>query len=586
MNLTRNALNILEKRYLLKDEKGRIKENPEQMFSRVAKAIANVDKIYGEEVSRAEEEFYNIMVALDFLPNSPTLMNAGTEIGQLSACFALPIEDSIIGIFDALKNMAIIHKSGGGTGFSFSSLRPKNDIVKTTHGVASGPVSFMKIFDVSTEIIKQGGRRRGANMGCLRIDHPDIIEFILAKTKGNAFSNFNLSVLITDKFMRAVKKNKDYYLINPRTGKKTKKLNAYSVFNLIVNAAWKTGDPGLIFIDEINRHNPTPQLGEIETTNPCGELPLLFNESCNLGSINLSHMVRNNQIDWDKLAYTIDIAVHFLDNIIDANQFPLPQIEKITKGNRKIGLGVMGFAEMLIKLGIPYNSPRALKTAESIMKFLSEKAHLKSQELAKKRGPFPNFKNSIYQQKNLLPLRNATLTTIAPTGSISIIAGTSSSIEPLFAVVFFRQILEGTKFFEINHLFEKIARQKGFYSKEIMLKIARQGTLSKIKEIPTSIKNLFVTALEIQPETHVKIQAAFQKYTDNAVSKTINLAPDSTPNDVYKAFFLAWELKCKGITVYRYGSKKEQVLYLPQKSEKYVKASSEYTGECRTCNLD
>lgn len=589
LKLTVNAARVLEKRYLLKDETGNIIETPSQMFRRVAKEIAAVDSLYDKkaDICKVEEEFYKAMVGLEFLPNSPTLMNAGTELGQLSACFVLPVEDSLEEIFNAIKYMAIIQKSGGGTGFSFSRLRPKGDVVKTTGGIASGPLSFMRVFDVATEVIKQGGRRRGANMGILRVDHPDILEFITAKTKENFLTNFNLSVAVTDEFMESVEKDKGYPLINPRIGKEVKKLRAKDVFDLITTMAWRTGDPGMIFIDEINRHNQTPLLGQIESTNPCGEQVLLPFESCNLGSINLSKMVKGDEIDWETLKKTVKTAVHFLDNVIDANNFTLPEIEQITKGNRKVGLGVMGFADALTRLKIPYNSEEAIELAEKIMKFISEEARKTSIEMAKTRGAFPNFKGSIYDKSGNMPLRNATLTTIAPTGTISIIAGCSGGIEPLFAVSFIRNVMEGTKLLETNHLFEEIVREKGFYSENLMLKIAKRGSVKGLKEVPKDLQKVFVTAFEISPEWHVRMQAAFQKYTDNAVSKTINFAADASVEEVKKAYLLAYKLKCKGITAYRYGSKQEQVLYIgevigKEKGEtfEYVGADLEYAGGC------
>ncbi|MCD6464780.1 vitamin B12-dependent ribonucleotide reductase [Candidatus Bathyarchaeota archaeon] len=592
LKLSLNAISVLERRYLLKDETGRVIETPSQMFRRVAKAIAAPDIIYDKSANleKIEEGFYRVMTNLEFLPNSPTLMNAGTDIGQLSACFVLPVGDSIEEIFNALKYMALIHKSGGGTGFSFSKLRPRGDVVKSTMGVASGPVSFMKIFDVATDVIKQGGRRRGANMGILRVDHPDIIEFITAKEKEGVLTNFNISVAVTDEFMNAVENDKYYSLINPRNGNVVRRLKARDVFDLIATAAWKTGDPGLIFLDEINRKNPTPHVGMIEATNPCGEVPLLPYESCNLGSINLSKMVKDGEIDWDKLRQTVRIAVHFLDNVIDANKYPIPQIERATKANRKIGLGVMGFAEMLIKLGIPYDSEEAVATAEKVMSFISKEARKKSVELGEERGSFPNFLGSIWEKMGYKAMRNATVTSIAPTGTISIIAGTSSGIEPLFAVAFIRNVM-GTQLFEINPVFEQIARERGFYSMDLIAKIAKTGSVQGLSEVPPDVKRLFVTALEIAPEWHVKIQAAFQKYTDNAVAKTVNLPYHATVDDVRRVFMMAWKLKCKGITVYRYGSKAEQVLTIGGSqtpstnittSPPYVQAAPEFAGECPT----
>lgn len=583
LKLSLNAIVVLEKRYLLKDEQGKVIETPSQLFRRVARAIAAIDRAYGDiDADRAEEEYYELMANLYFLPNSPTLMNAGTKLGQLSACFVIPVDDSLDSIFDALKAMALIQQSGGGTGFSFSRLRPKGDMVQSTKGVASGPVSFMRIFDVTTDVIKQGGKRRGANMGILRADHPDIVDFINAKRDETQFQNFNLSVAATDVFMEAVLKDKDYELINPRTGKSVKRVRAKDIFELIVYNAWKNGDPGLVFIDEINRHNPTPQLGEIESTNPCGEQPLLPFESCNLGSINLSKLVgRNGKFDFELFKKIIRTAVRFLDNVIDANVYPLEEIKKMTLSNRKIGLGVMGFAEALIKLGIQYDSQKALEFAEKIARTLTDTARRESAEIAKRRGAFPMFKGSKWEKEGFPPLRNATVTTIAPTGTISIIAGTSSGIEPLFAVAFVRNVLEGTKLLEINQLFEEMAIKRGFYSEELMLEVARTGTLKNLP-VPEDIKRLFKTALEIEPEWHVKIQAAFQKYIDNAVSKTVNLREDATPADVRDVYLLAYKLKCKGITVYRFGSRKDQVIKISNDSSstKQVTADAGYSGGC------
>ncbi|MFQ6129732.1 MAG: adenosylcobalamin-dependent ribonucleoside-diphosphate reductase [Candidatus Hadarchaeaceae archaeon] len=571
--LTVNALEVLSKRYLFRNEKGEIAETPAQMFRRVARAIAKLD----ENPERSEREFYEVMSKLEFLPNSPTLFNAGTPLKQLSACFVLPVEDSLKSIFEAVENMALIEQSGGGVGFDFSKLRPKGDIVRSTKGVASGPVSFMRIFDVSTEVIKAGGKRRGAMMGILRVDHPDILEFITAKTREEVLTNFNISVAVTDEFMRAVEKNGEYPLVNPRTGEEVKKLKARMVWDLIIENAWRTGDPGVIFIDEINRYNPTPQIGEISATNPCGELPLLEYESCNLGSINLSKVVRQGKINWGKLGRTVRIAVRFLDNVIDANKYPLKKIESMTKMNRKIGLGVMGFADMLTMLKIPYDSPRAIGLSEKIMKFITEEARKESVKLGKIRGSFPNFDKSIWKRR-YKTMRNATVTTIAPTGSISIIAGCSSGIEPLFAISFMRNVLGGTRLFEVNPIFERLAKERGFYSARLLEEIARTGDIQGIKGIPNDVKRIFKTALNIRPEWHVRIQAAFQKNTDNAVSKTINLQENATKEDVKRAFELAYNLKCKGVTIYRYGSKKQQVLYISK--PKHMTADSEYAGGC------
>jgi ribonucleoside-diphosphate reductase alpha chain len=582
--LTVNALEVLNRRYLLKDETERIVETPAQMFQRVAKNIAKIDEKHGENPEESEKTFYEMMTRLEFIPNSPTLFNAGTELGQLSACFVLPVEDSLESIFTAVKNMALIEKSGGGVGFDFSKLRPKGDIVKSTRGVASGPVSFMRVFDVATEVIKAGGKRRGAMMGILRFDHPDIIEFITSKQTPGFLSNFNISVAITDEFMEKVEKDGEYWLINPRNEERVKKLKAKEVWNLIVESAWKSGDPGVVFLDEINRHNPTPEVGRIEATNPCGEQPLLPHESCNLGSINLSRMVENGEINWGKLRETVRNAVHFLDNVIDANRFPLKEIEVMTKANRKIGLGVMGFADMLIKLGVRYDSEEALKLAEKLMHFITEEARKKSVELGEERGSFPNFGKSIWKDK-YNAMRNATVTTIAPTGSISIIAGCSSGIEPIFAISFIRNVLGGTRLFEINPLFEATAKERGFYSAKLLEEIAKTGSVQKIDGVPEDVKKVFVTALDIAPEWHVRMQAAFQKYTDNAVSKTVNMPTNATVEDVRKVFELAWKLKCKGVTVFRYGSKPEQVLYIGEiktRERQFVTAESEYAGGCPT----
>jgi len=498
-------------------------------------------------------------------------MNAGTETGQLAACFVVPVSDSMEGIFDAVKTMAKIHQSGGGTGFSFSCLRPEGDLVKSTKGVASGPVSFMEIFDKATDVIKSGGKRRGASMGILRIDHPDILKFIGTKKTPGVLSNFNLSVAVTDDFMRRIEKNQNYFLINPRTKKPVKKLNARKVFGQIVKNSWLQGDPGIVFLDEINRKNPVPGLGKIEGTNPCGEAPLLPYESCTLGSINLSKMVTTwkeggenafkRKIDFSKLEKTVRAAVHFLDNVIDANRYPSPEIEKATKSTRKIGLGFMGFADMLILLGIPYASGQAVSLAEKLMGFIEETAANESEKTAEERGTFPAFGKSSLKRKR----RNATLTAIAPTGSISIIAGCSSGIEPLFALSFERSMLGGKHFHETNPLFEKISREQGFWTKELISRVSKEGTLKGAK-LPARIKNLFLTAAEIPPEWHVRMQAAFQKHTDNAVSKTVNLPASAKPSDVRKIFMLAWKLKCKGVTVYRYGSKPEQVIYLGKRN--------------------
>jgi ribonucleoside-diphosphate reductase alpha chain len=584
--LTVNALEVLRQRYLLRDENERIIESPDQLFRRVAKAVAASSERQGESAPGTEEVFYRMMSQLEFVPNTPTLFNAGTQLGQLSACFVLPVEDSLEGIFTAAKNMALIEQSGGGVGFDFSRLRPKGDIVRSTKGVASGPVSFMRIFDTGTEIIKAGGKRRGAMMAVLRVDHPDVLEFITSKQQPGFLSNFNISVAVTDEFMKAVDEGGEYWLVNPRNREKTKKLVARDVWNLMAKSAWMSGDPGVIFIDEINRHNPTPLVGKIESTNPCGEQPLLPYESCNLGSIDLSKMVHEGKIDWEKLKATIRNAVLFLDDVIDANRYPLKEIEQITWANRKIGLGVMGFADMLIKLGVPYDSEEALRLGEQVMEFIEKEGHKRSVELGEERGSFPNFEQSIYKSK-YPTMRNSTVTTVAPTGTISIIAGCSSGIEPIFAISFIRNVLSGTRLFETNPLFEMMAKERGFYSAKLLEEIARTGSVQKTEGVPEDMKRLFVTALDIEPEWHVRMQAVFQKHTDNAVSKTVNLPTEATIEDVRGIYELAWKLKCKGVTVFRYGSKPEQVLYIGEiktDTGKFVVLEPEYAGGCPTKN--
>ncbi len=557
LKLSVNAVEVLKKRYLRRDEKGEVCETPGEMFDRVATHVSRAEKRYGKDAEASRQKFLWMMRNLLFLPNSPTLMNAGLELGQLSACFVLPVDDSLEGIFDTLKHMALIHQSGGGTGFSFSRLRPKNDVVKSTGGIASGPVSFMTIFDAATNVIKQGGRRRGANMGVLRIDHPDILEFIEAKEKPGFLENFNVSVAATDEFMRLSRQGGGVDLINPRNGQVTGSLNAKELMNLIATSAWRGGDPGMIFIDRINALHPLP--GIIEATNPCGEQPLLPYESCNLGSINLSRLVEKGEINWDSLSELVSLSVRFLDDVIDMNKFPLKQIEEETIRNRKVGLGVMGFAEMLIEMSVSYSSPEAVRMAEEVMGFISKLGREESARLGRERGSFPAFVES--KLKSWDAMRNSTVTTVAPTGTISIIAGTSSGIEPLFAISFVRHVLEGARLFEVSPLFEHEARERGIYSQELMTEVAKKGSVQDIAEVPQDMKEVFVTALDIPPEQHVRVQAAFQKYTDNGVSKTVNLPQSATVGDVLKVYNLAYDLGCKGVTVFRYGSR-SQVLYL------------------------
>ena len=572
--LSGNAKTVLERRYLKKDPDGRVIESPKDMFLRVARHIARAEENYGDasQVDKAAELFYKIMTDFIFLPNSPTLMNAGRRLGQLAACFVLPVEDSLDGIFAALKNAALIHKSGGGTGFSFSRLRPKDSRVGSTGGVASGPVSFMKIFNTATEQVKQGGTRRGANMAILRVDHPDILDFIHCKQMNQELNNFNISVGVTDDFMKAARGGNAYDLIDPLGNKKAGELNAADVYKILVEQAWQNGDPGIVFLDRLNRDNPTPVIGSIESTNPCGEQPLLPFEACNLGSINLAKFVIRKDgkasIDYKQLKETVRHAVRFLDDTIDMSNYPLLEIERMVAGNRKIGLGIMGFADMLFQLGIPYNSEEALEAAEQVMDFIQEESHEASRQLAQERGVFENFEKSVFSKRKGDTYRNATVTTIAPTGTLSIIAGCSSGIEPLFALSFVRNVMDNDELLEVNPYFERVAKEHEFYSHELMNEVARKGSIADMEEIPEEVRKVYVTAHDVSPEWHVRMQAAFQKHTDNAVSKTVNLSHDATKEDVQRVYDLAYELDCKGITIYRDGSKENQVLSVRDKSQR------------------
>jgi len=586
--LSPNSLKVLQKRYLKKDDAGKPVEKPSDMFVRVAENIASAERAFGGDdahVAEVARDFYDLMTSLQFLPNSPTLMNAGRELQQLSACFVLPVEDSMESIFGAVRDTAMIHKSGGGTGFSFSRLRPSGDTVRSTHGVSSGPVSFMRVFNQATEAVKQGGTRRGANMGVLRIDHPDILEFIKCKADGD-FANFNISVALTEEFMEAVRAGTTYNLVNPHGGEIEGELDARDVYDLIVQMAWATGDPGIIFVDRMNRDNPTPALGEIESTNPCGEQPLLPYEACNLGSVNLSRFVTMRDgapdVDWDGLGDVVQRGIRFLDDVIEVNQYPLDKIAELARGNRKVGLGVMGWADMLIKMGIAYDSDEAVSLGEKVMGFIQAEAKAASRKLAEERGSFPNWEGSVYDSSDGGPMRNATVTTIAPTGTLSIIANSSSGVEPLFAVSYVRTVMDNDRLVEVNPMFEEIAVKRGFYSTELMSLIAEHGSVCGIDDVPEDVQRVFVTAHDIDPEWHIRTQAAFQKHTDNAVSKTVNFGNEATPQDVRAVYDLAHELGVKGVTIYRDGSKEGQVL----STGKTGKSSADEDGSRRPGEIE
>jgi ribonucleoside-diphosphate reductase alpha chain len=580
--LTANARRVLEARYLRRDRERKVCETPEALFERVARAVAQAELLLGNarQAARWENEFLALLTSLEFLPNSPTLMNAGTALGQLSACFVLPVADSMESIFEAVKQMALVQRTGGGTGFSFSNLRPAGDLVASTGGAASGPVSFMRIFDCATEYIKQGGRRRGANMGILRVDHPDIFEFIRAKADGG-LRNFNLSVAVTDAFMSAMEKDDRYPLHHPGTGQTVSLASARATFEAIVAAAWQTGDPGVIFVDAVNRDNPTPDLGRLEATNPCGELPLLPHEACTLGSINLAHMVTPGKpygtVDWARLGRITRVAVRFLDDVVEINRHPLPEIERVSRGNRKIGLGVMGFADMLVRLGISYASEAAIQTAEAVMAFIGREARQASEELAAERGPFPNWCASVLARSGA-PVRNATRTAIAPTGTIGILAGSSAGIEPLFALAYRRRhSLGGEELREINPILRAVALEHGLDPERVLAEVIETGTLERVSGLPAEVRSLLVTALEIPPEQHLRIQAAFQHHVDNAVSKTVNLPRDASVETVAGIYRRAWHLGLKGVTIYRYASNAAQVLELGAGDEAF---HYDHTAKC------
>ncbi len=564
LTLTENSKRVLERRYLKRDERGHLLEKPEEMFHRVATFMATGEGVLetGQNQEEWAETYYEMMTRLEFLPNSPTLMNAGRELGQLAACFVLPVEDSLEGIFESVKHAALIHKSGGGTGFSFSRLRPKESVVQSTQGVSSGPISFMSVFDAATDTIKQGGTRRGANMGILRVDHPDILEFIECKESGDTLNNFNISVALTEDFFKAVEEGGQYDLISPRNGQKVDSLPAREVFWRIVKGAWKNGDPGVVFLDRLNADNPTPDVGEYESTNPCGEQPLLPYESCNLGSLNVSKFVhpQTREVDWDRLKVRVHQAVRFLDNVIALNNYPLAQIQEITERNRKIGLGIMGFADYLILREIPYGSAASFEEGDRLMKFIQDESKKASADLAIERGPFVDFEKSIWPGQGYPPLRNATTTTVAPTGTISIIAGCSSGIEPLFGICYWRNVMDNDRLVEVHPIFKSRALEEGFYSEKLLSRVAAGEALHEIEGIPEKVADLFVTTRDLSPEQHVRMQAAFQKHTDNAVSKTINFHHEAKLEDVADAYLLSHRLGCKGITIYRDGSRAFQVL--------------------------
>ncbi len=591
LRISPNALRVLQKRYLAKDEHGKVVETPEGLFRRVAHNLAQAESLYGaqpEEVQATEERFYRLMSRLDFLPNSPTLMNAGRPLQQLAACFVLPVEDSISGIYDTLKHQALIHQTGGGTGFSFSRLRPKDDMVRSTGGVASGPVSFMKVYNQSTEHIKQGGTRRGANMGILRVDHPDVLDFISCKTDTKEITNFNISVAVTDAFMKATLTGEKYDLINPRSGKVIRQLDARDVLKKIAESAWRNGEPGLFFIDQANRTNPTPHYAMIEATNPCGEQPLLPYESCNLGSVNLeTHVVPTpdgrHEMDWARLEQSVRTSVHLLDNVIDMNKYPIPEIEKCTKDNRKIGLGVMGFARMLFKLGIQYDSESGVEMGAKVMKFISDKGYEQSMRLAEQRGLYPAWKGSLHEGRGQR-VRNSYVTTVAPTGTISMIADTSGGCEPEFSLIWFKNVMDGEHLPYVLEDFIETAKREGFWTEGLMDKILdNHGSARGLQEIPERWQRVFVTAHDVAPEWHVRMQAAFQQYTDSGVSKTINLPTEATIDDVMKAYLMAYDLGCKGITVYRDGSREEQVMNVGVSSKE--KKTSDKPSEMKTMEL-